>query len=155
MDARTQRLLRSLQDRDEAIREQATAELWHDWFHQKGKPLAQELFQTQSLLESGQTQAVEALLDRLIEGHPDFAEAWNRRAVVYYMQRKYRQAIDDCEVVIGRIPYHFGALHGLGLCRAAMGDYPAAIQAFRQALSVQPFSLTNQRLILECTAQLS
>ncbi|MEO1593159.1 MAG: tetratricopeptide repeat protein [Cyanobacteria bacterium J06632_22] len=155
MDARTNRLLRSLQDVDEAVREQATAELWHDWFHQKGKPLAQELFQTQSLLESGQTQTVEDILNRMIDDHPDFAEAWNRRAVLYYVQRKYRKAITDCEVVISRVPYHFGALHGLGLCQAAIGDYPAAIHAFREALEVQPFSLTNQRLILECTARLS
>ena len=97
MDARTKRLLRSLQDADEAVREQATAELWHDWFYQKGKPLAQELFQTQSLLESGETQAVEDILNRMVDEHPDFVEAWNRRAVVYYMQRKYRKAIVDCE----------------------------------------------------------
>jgi len=155
MDARTQRLLRSLQDPEEAVREQATAELWHDWFHQKGKPLAQELFQTQSLLESGQSQAVEEILNRMIDEHPDFAEAWNRRAVLFYMQRKYRKSIANCEAVVARIPYHFGALHGLGLCQAAIGDYSAAIQAFRHALEVQPFSLTNQRLILECTARLS
>ena len=155
MDARTKRLLRSLQAPEEAVREQATAELWHDWFHQKGRPLAQELFQTQSLLESGQTQAVEDILNQMIDTHPDFAEAWNRRAVLYYVKRQYHKAITDCEAVISRVPYHFGALHGLGLCQAAIGDYPAAIQAFRNALSVQPFSLTNQRLILECTARLS
>ena len=30
-----------------------------------------------------------------------------------------------------------------------------AIQAFGQALSIQPYALINQRLILECTARLS
>lgn len=61
----------------------------------------------------------------------------------------------DCEQVIELVPYHFGALHGLGLCHAALGQYTAAIQAFRRALVVQPYGLVNQRLILECTAQLS
>ncbi|MGQ9869467.1 tetratricopeptide repeat protein [Leptodesmis sp.] len=50
---------------------------------------------------------------------------------------------------------HFGALHGLGLCHMALGNYKAAIQAFQQALAVQPYSLENQRLILECTFSLS
>jgi Flp pilus assembly protein TadD len=51
-------------------------------------------------------------------------------------------------------PVHFGALHGLGLCHAALGNYSAAIRAFRSALEIQPHAIENQRLILECTARL-
>jgi len=43
----------------------------------------------------------------------------------------------------------------MGLCHAAMGNYRAAIRAFRQALEIQPYALVNQKLILECTARLS
>ena len=56
--------------------------------------------------------------------------------------------------MIQLIPYHFGALHGLGLCLLALGNYQDAIAAFRQALEVQPYALINQKLILECTALL-
>jgi tetratricopeptide (TPR) repeat protein len=42
----------------------------------------------------------------------------------------------------------------LGLCWAGLGDYSAAITALRQALEIQPYSIENQRLLLECTAQL-
>ena len=41
---------------------------------------------------------------------------------------------------------HFGALHGLGLCHAALGEDRQAIGAFRRALEIQPYE--NQRLIL-------
>lgn len=58
-------------------------------------------------------------------------------------------------MVIELNPIHFGAIHGLGLCHAALGDYSAAIAAFRRALEIQPYALENQRLILECTARLS
>ncbi|MEL6901566.1 MAG: tetratricopeptide repeat protein, partial [Cyanobacteria bacterium J06606_4] len=68
--------------------------------------------------------------------------------------QNYWQAIADCQKVIELIPYHFGALHGLGLSHRAVGNFTAAIQAFRQALAVQPYAIANQRLILECTAQL-
>ncbi|NER85355.1 MAG: tetratricopeptide repeat protein, partial [Leptolyngbya sp. SIO1D8] len=79
---------------------------------------------------------------------------WNRRAILYYVQKRYWQAITDCDKVLELVPYHFGALHGLGLCHAALGNYLAAIQALRRALEVQPFASVNERLILECTAKL-
>jgi cytochrome c-type biogenesis protein CcmH/NrfG len=43
----------------------------------------------------------------------------------------------------------------MGLCYAALGEYSEAIWAFRKALEIQPYSLENQKLILECTARLS
>lgn len=148
-------LLRALQSDDETMRERATAELWQLWYTQKGAYGAHLLVQSQRLLDSGKTKAAQDLLDDLIRDQPDFAEAWNRRAVLNYMDHRYKQAIADCEQTIALVPYHFGALHGLGLCHAALGNYLAAIQAWRRALAVQPHALTNQRLILEYTAKLS
>lgn len=148
-------LLEALKHPEEAVRQQATDDLWRRWFQQKGAVGTQRLMKSQSLMEAGQTDAAESLLSEMIADQPDFAEAWNRRAVLYFMQGRYEDAIADCEKAVNLVPYHFGALHGLGLCQAALGNYIAAIQAFRQALEVQPYSLINQRLILECTAKLS
>jgi tetratricopeptide (TPR) repeat protein len=58
-------------------------------------------------------------------------------------------------MVIRLNPFHFGALHGLGLCHAALEEYREAIQAFYRVLKIQPYSLENQRLFLECTARLN
>lgn len=149
------RLLEDLKNPDEDIRNRATQELWHIWFHQKGVYGLELIQHAQALLEAGQIAQAEAALTELINDRPDFAEAWNRRAVLYYTIREYKKAIEDCNTVIKLNPVHFGALHGLGLCYAAVGDYRAAIQAFRQALEIQPYAIVNQRLILECTARLS
>ncbi|MBD1872141.1 tetratricopeptide repeat protein [Nodosilinea sp. FACHB-131] len=154
-DSTLEVLLQSLKQADEYQRELATAALWQRWFYQKGEVGNQRLQDAQALVDSGQLDAAEALLSTLVSELPDFAEAWNRRAVLYFVQRRYAEALTDCERVIGLVPYHFGALHGLGLCHAALGQYGEAIQAFRRALVVQPYALVNQRLILECTAQLS
>jgi tetratricopeptide (TPR) repeat protein len=148
-------LLANLKSDDEAIREEATRELWRIWFQQKGVYGLEQLEQSQALLQAGRIDAAEALLTDLIAAQPDFAEAWNRRAVLYYLQGRYRSSLADCQRVIELNPIHFGALHGLGLCYAALGEYAAAIQAFRQALEIQPHALVNQRMILECTARLS
>jgi tetratricopeptide (TPR) repeat protein len=155
MDAKpVQQLLKDLKAPDEAVRDRASAALWHQWFHQKGVYGAQQLMQAQTLMQANQIAQAESLLGDIIQAQPDFAEAWNRRAVLRYTQADYKSAIVDCQKVIQLVPYHFGALHGLGLCHSAVGNYTAAIQAFRQALEVQPYALTNQRMILECTAKL-
>lgn len=148
-------LLRDLKDPDAEVRQVATETLWRKWYTQKGAYGAQILVRSQMLLETGKVQEAETLLTETTENFPDFSEAWNRRAVLYYIQKRYWQSIEDCEKVIGLVPYHFGALHGLGLSHAALGNYLAAIQACRRALDIQPFASTNERLILECTAKLN
>ncbi|MEM6452755.1 MAG: tetratricopeptide repeat protein [Cyanobacteria bacterium P01_D01_bin.105] len=151
---RVESLLDALKQPDSALRDRASSALWHLWFHQKGVYGAQQLMRAEDLLQSDQPARAEAFLSELIEAQPDFAEAWNRRAVLRFTQSDYWPAISDCQKTIQLVPYHFGALHGLGLCHNAVGNYTAAIQAFRQALVIQPYGLTTQRMILECSAKL-
>jgi len=148
-------LLTDLRNTDENIRHRATVALWRLWFHQKGSYGMELLQEAQSLMESEKNKESESLLTSLIEDQPDFAEAWNRRAILYYSQGKYQKSLEDCQMVVSLNPYHFGAFHGLGLCHATLGSYGAAIGAFRQALELQPYALVNQRLILECTMNLT
>jgi tetratricopeptide (TPR) repeat protein len=148
-------LLEDLKNPDETVRQRATEELWRIWFYQKGAYGWELLQRSQVMLAAREMKAAEALLTEVIDDLPDFAEAWNRRAVIYYVTGQYEKAVDDCQMVVKLNPVHFGALHGMGLCHAALEDYKAAIAAFRQALEIQPYALDNQRLILECTAWLS
>lgn len=148
-------LLEDLKQPDENIRDRATRELWRIWFHQKGIYGLEFLQRAQWAIESGKISEAEEILTELINDQPDFAEAWNRRAVLYYSIGQYRKAIQDCEMVIKLNPVHFGAFHGLGLCYATLKDYKKAIHAFQNALEIQPYALINQRLILECTARIS
>ncbi|GAB4365674.1 MAG: hypothetical protein Kow00121_02420 [Elainellaceae cyanobacterium] len=154
-DALIDRLLNDLKSSDEEIRDRATAGLWQIWFSQKGEYGLEILGKSQGLLELRQFSEAKAVLTDLLQDQPDFAEAWNRRAVLHYLLGQYEASLADCQKVLKLNPVHFGALHGMGLCHAALGDYVSAIQAFRQALDIQPYAVINQRLILECTARLS
>ncbi len=149
------KLLLDLKSSDLNIRERATSQLWRIWFWQKGKIPLEQIEQSEKLLAQGDVVSATSILDDLVDAVPDFAEAWNRRAVLRFVTQDYDRAIADCEKAIELNPVHFGALHGLGLCHAALGDYLAAIGAFRSALDIQPHAIENQRLILECTARLS
>jgi tetratricopeptide (TPR) repeat protein len=154
-DPLIQSLLGDLKSDSEDARNRATQDLWRIWFQQKGAYGLELLGRSQAFMDAGLYDAAEDLLTEIVRDQPDFAEAWNRRAVLYYLKGDYSKAIADCQNVIALNPIHFGALHGLGLCYVALGDYRDAIYAFQRALEIQPYALTNQKLILECTAKLS
>jgi tetratricopeptide (TPR) repeat protein len=78
------------------------------------------------------------LLDAVIEIKPTYTEAWNRRATIYYLQKDYGRALSDIREVLSREPRHFGALSGLGLILAEIGDEKHALEAYRRALAIDP-----------------
>jgi tetratricopeptide (TPR) repeat protein len=78
------------------------------------------------------------VLGAIIEIKPDFTEAWNRRATVYFMKKDYGNSLADIGKVLTREPRHFGALSGLGLIMQEIGDDKLALDAYRRALEVYP-----------------
>ena len=55
------------------------------------------------------------LLTAIIDIKPDYIEAWNRRATLYFHKRDYVSAMSDLRSVLTREPRHFGAWAGLGM----------------------------------------
>jgi tetratricopeptide (TPR) repeat protein len=78
------------------------------------------------------------LLDAIIDIKPDFVEAWNRRATIYYTRKEFGRALEDIRQVLVREPRHFGALSGLGIILQEIGDEKHALDAFRRALALHP-----------------
>lgn len=154
-DPLIRQLLQDLHHPDNRKRKQATAKLWQIWFSQKGDIGLDHLRQAQFLIEIGEHQKAENILTQTIQDYPDFAEAWNQRAILYYHQNQFQKSRQDCQKVVELNPNHFGAWHGLGLCYAASKDYEKAIQSFKKALEIQPYATINQKLILECTFRLN
>jgi tetratricopeptide (TPR) repeat protein len=101
---------------------------------------------TTTLLMSRVKAAVDAkdldlgikLLTAIIDIKPDYLEAWNRRATIYYMKKDFDDSLADIHEVLKREPRHFGALSGLGMIMQELGDDKHALDAFRRALSVHP-----------------
>ncbi len=78
------------------------------------------------------------MLSSIIEIKPDFTEAWNRRATVYFLKKDYANSMADIGKVLAREPRHFGALSGLGLIMQDVGDDKHALEAYRKALEIYP-----------------
>jgi tetratricopeptide (TPR) repeat protein len=101
---------------------------------------------TANLLMSRVKTAVDAedfdlaikLLNAIVDIKPDFVEAWNRRATVYYAKKEFGRALSDIREVLTREPRHFGALSGLGIILQELGDDKHALDVFRRALAIHP-----------------
>jgi tetratricopeptide (TPR) repeat protein len=78
------------------------------------------------------------LLGAIIELKPNYVEAWNRRATVFFLKKDYADALADLAKVLALEPRHFGALTGLGAIMQDIGNDKAALIAFRKALEIDP-----------------
>ena len=74
----------------------------------------------------------------LIETAPDFAEGYNQRAIAYFLLEEWSQAIRDCKRAISLNPNHFGAFAGMGHVYVRLGKINEAIDAYQQALVINP-----------------
>ena len=102
--------------------------------------------ETQQLMEKGLTfmaedEDEEALepFDDLVAHAPDFSEGWNKRATVEFLLGDCDASMADIAHTLKLEPRHFGALAGLGQVELALGDKAAALDAFNQALAIDPY----------------
>ena len=125
--------------KDEASAKVIEDAIWKLW-SRSGSPTADVLIvQAVRAMEAGQRQTALRILDTIIEDQPTFAEAWNKRATLYYMMGDYDRSLADIAHVLELEPRHFGALTGLGTILTDRGKKAEALKAFRRALSIDPF----------------
>jgi tetratricopeptide (TPR) repeat protein len=89
-------------------------------------------------IESKDLDVAIQLLDAIVKVKPDYVEAWNRRATIFYMKKDYGRALADIREVLKREPRHFGALAGFGLIMQDIGDDKQALEVYRRVLTLYP-----------------
>lgn len=124
-----------LRDDDTMVQRFASDSLWELWF--RGGTVDQN-WALQQAVRQRDAAAARVTLDELIRQVPEFAEAYNQRAIWYFKQGHYARAVVDCETVMRLNPFHFGAAAGMGQCLLKLKKPRAALRAFRQALELNP-----------------
>jgi hypothetical protein len=66
-DGSIEQLLEDLKHSEPSVRDRATQSLWKRWFWQKGVTGLEQLQRSQELLDGGEPEAAEQLLNQLIE----------------------------------------------------------------------------------------
>src|SRR5436309_2449829 len=123
---------------DEASAKHVEARIWALWMQTPSDTAALLMSRAKAAMDAKQADVALKLLDAVIKLRPEYVEAWNRRATLYYMQNDYTHSLEDIEQVLSREPRHFGALAGLGMIMQDLGDDKRALDAFRKALAVNP-----------------
>ena len=112
--------------------------IWALW-SASDSPTAEVLLNQATLaINDGAPAEALSILDRLIGANPDFAEAWNKRATLYFMMKKDDLALADIGHVLDLEPRHFGALAGKGMILQRQKKFGAAREAYEEALAVNP-----------------
>jgi tetratricopeptide (TPR) repeat protein len=133
-------LARALRDSDASVRDLAGNALWALWYRADTPENNAMLEQVRLLIGRDQLADAVALSSRLIGRAPGFAEAYNQRAIAHFFQGHFQESAADCQQVLERNPYHFGALAGLAQCQLNLNQRREALKTLRRALRLQPFS---------------
>ena len=112
--------------------------IWRLW-NSAGTPDAvAALERALKALSAGRFDAALKALDQAVAVDFAFAEAWNRRATVYFLLGEHPSAVADIEKVLVLEPRHYGALSGLGQLLAKEDHPGGALAAFEAALRINP-----------------
>ena len=134
----TQLLLKRLHDESPFVRGYAEQGLWLLWSRSGDGDIDRKMARGVEEMQAGRHAEAVAAFSEVIRIRPDFAEGWNKRATAHYLAGAYRQSLADCDEVVKRNPYHFGALSGYGQIYFRLEDYEKAIAWWRRALEVNP-----------------
>ena len=124
---------------DEASAKHVEARIWAQWMQTPSDTAALLMLRAKAAMEAQKVDIALKLLDSVIKLRPDYVEAWNRRATIYYLQNEYAKSMSDIREVLVREPRHFGALAGLGMIMQELGDDKRALDAFKKALEINPY----------------
>jgi tetratricopeptide (TPR) repeat protein len=131
-------LLERLWDEDDMVRALAEQALWLLWSRSGDTDIDRLLAKGIEQMQAARLDEAIATFSEIIRRKPAFAEGWNKRATAHFLAGDYRHSLADCDQVIKRNPYHFGALSGYGQIYTRLEQYEKAIAWWRRALEVNP-----------------
>jgi tetratricopeptide (TPR) repeat protein len=131
-------ILPRLGDDDPMVRRLAESGMWILWSRSGDAAIDALMARGARELEARDLAAAIATYSEVIRGKPAFAEGWNKRATAYFMNDELTRSLADCDEVMKRNPYHFGALSGYGQIYFQQKRYDKAIEYWQRALKVNP-----------------
>ena len=122
--------------RSEAL---ATEErIWDVWMHHPHHGAAHALELATRDIAAQRFDIAETRLTQLLRRVPGFAEAWHKRAVLYYLLGRDRECLHDLQRTLELEPRHFAAmLHFVEILRSARAQAEVTF-AMRAARSIHP-----------------
>ena len=124
-------------------------QIWQAWMHHPHRRAAQAIERTAADIAAQLYDIAETRLLHLVRACPDFAEAWNKRATLYYILERDEECVRDIHRTLELEPRHFGALCGLAEILRGAGDSDSAVFVFQVALRINPHLSTARTAVEE------
>ena len=138
-DPRLGDLFAALAEASDAATALATeAAIWHIWLDGGDPTLDDLMARGVRAMHANRLSDAAGRFTELIHAAPAFAEAWNKRATVYYLMDRLEDSVRDIERTLALEPRHFGAISGMGLIFLERGDEEGALAAFEKVLEIHP-----------------
>ena len=131
-------LVQRLTDESPLVRNNAEQGLWVLWSRSGDEAIDALMAKGVEEMERGQIEKSIATFSEIIRRKPAFAEGWNKRATALFLVGELKRSLADCDEVLKRNPYHFGALAGYGQIYFQLQQYNKAIEYWKRALRVNP-----------------
>ena len=129
--------------------EKLEKEIWSVWSeHPNNNKLTDKLEFGIELMQYGDYNFALKVFDNIIVADPQWSEAWNKRATLYFLMNDFKNSLNDIEKVLSIEPRHFGALSGQARIFIKLQKYEKAIKSIERALKFYP-SFRSRELIPE------
>lgn len=135
-----------LKTRDPSQANGIQRDIWAVWLHHGDTRVDKLMSQVMTARRESNLDKAITLTNQIIELAPNYAEGWNQRATLHFMQESYEASLHDVAETLRLEPNHFGALSGRAIIRVRQGKSALAIQNILEALKVNPH-LQERRLL--------
>ena len=113
-------------------------EIWRIWLESHDEAVDKRMAGGIHALGRRELARALACFDAAVEAAPGFAEAWNKRATVYWLMGAFDASLSDIDRTLALEPRHFGALSGLAMIHEARGHTFEALEALEKLTRVHP-----------------
>ena len=133
------KLFQELKDINSNLVFQTEQKIWKLWStHPTNNKLTARLEEgSQFVRDQNYLKAIEVFTE-VINLDKNWAEAWNKRATVFYLIGEFQDSQNDIDKVLALEKRHFGALAGQGLVNIQLKNYEKAIRSYEQAQEIYP-----------------
>ncbi|MDE0053919.1 MAG: hypothetical protein OXT64_06650 [Gammaproteobacteria bacterium] len=121
-------------------REETERRIWTIWCSHESDAAARAMHAAIVAIEASDFASAGKTLDRMVRRWPDWAEAWNKRATLRFLEERDPDSLSDIIHTLEREPRHFGALSGFGQICLRHGDMHSAVLAFERVLELNPYA---------------
>ena len=142
------KLFKELKVDNPVLNSEVEKKIWRIWStHPNKNNLTLMLSEGSNLVKNNQLYEAVQIFTKVIALDPKWAEAWNKRATVFYLIGEYEKSQNDIDKVLKLQPRHFGAIAGSGLIYIKKKKYEKALNFYKTLDKIDPMNEESKMFI--------